>query len=194
MQFELRAKHALVMNGQMIAAGGLVALLSTEPGVMVDNLASSLYFGDLAAVPTGEPSEDTAGIKQVRRDRRSKKSTEATNERAGTDPIEGSDLDPDALNAQADDDEDISDQPAGVTDSLTPQSDADSDTDAELGTDVETSYPGLEGLSHRIAKALGDAGLVDREKVAAHYKTNGVFDLEGIGRAAERKIVAWIEG
>jgi len=192
MQFELRAKHALVMNGRMIAAGGLVALLTTEPGVMVDNLASSLYFGDIAAVPTGEPSEDTAGIKQVRRDRRSKKSTEATNERAGTDSNEGSDLDPDALNAQDDDDEDISDQPAGVKDSLTPKS--DTDTDAELGNDAEISYPGLEGLSPRISKALGDAGLVDREKVAGHYKTNGVFDLEGIGRAAERKIVAWIEG
>jgi hypothetical protein len=190
MQFELRAKHAMVMNGQMIAAGGLVALLSTEPGVMVDNLASSLYFGDIVAVPTGEPSDDTAGIKQVRRDRRTKKSTEATNERAGTDSNEGSDLDPDALNAQSDDD--TVDPDAGVKDSLTLQSDADND--AELGTDVETSYPGLEGLSPRIAKALGDAGLVDREKVAFHHKTNGGFDLEGIGRAAERKIVAWIEG
>jgi hypothetical protein len=193
MQFELRAKHALGMNGHTIPAGGLVATMQTEHLVLVDNLASGLYFGDIVAVQKSEPIEDAAAIKQVRRDRRSKKSTEATNERAGTDPVEGSDLDPDALNAQADDDDDdISDQPAGVKDSLTLQS--DSDNDADLGTDVEISYPGLEGLSPRIAKALGDAGLVDREKVADHYKTNGVFDLEGIGRAAERKIVAWIEG
>lgn len=176
MKFELRTKHNLGMNGETIPAGQLVAVIEAKPGVLIENIISGLYFGDILALAQAVDSEEATDTKNVRR------------EMSG--PNSGDDLDPDALNAQDDDDELIEPNP-GLKDALTAQTENDDADDG--GTDGEISYPGLQGLSPRIAKALGEAGLVDKAKVGAYLKENEGFDLEGIGKAAERKIVAWLE-
>lgn len=175
MIFELRTKHNLGMNGETIPAGQLVAVVEVKPGVLIENIISGLYFGDILALAQAGDSEQATDTKTVRRE------TSGPNSR--------DDLDPDALNAQ--DDDELIDPKTDVKNSLTTQTEND---DAEdVGTDAEISYPALAGLSPRIAKALGDAGLVDKAKVGAYLKENEGFDLEGIGKAAERKIIAWLE-
>ena len=180
MQATLNTKHPLMVDGNLIPAGTPVATIELREGVPMDNLVSGLYFGDIVAV-IGAPPFSTvstrphsADLKHVRRD---PIAAEPLKMEAVDDFVE---LDPDALNALPDDDE--------------PASNATTEPAAELAEESVTSYPGLQGLPQRIAKALGDAGLVDRKQVADHRKENNGIDLDGIGKAAARKIEAWLEG
>jgi hypothetical protein len=179
MQATLKTKHPLMVDGNLIAAGTPVATIELREWVPIDNLVSGLYFGDIVAV-IGAPAfsgvsnrPEPNDIKHVRRD-----PIEAAE--LDTALADDSELDADALNRLPDDDE--------------PATNTSSEPAAELATVEQLSYPGLDGLPPRIAKALGDAGLVDRKQVADHRRENNGIDLDGIGKAAERKIIAWLEG
>jgi hypothetical protein len=51
-----------------------------------------------------------------------------------------------------------------------------------------------EGLPERIGSALYDAGFKSREALKEHLQKVGTFaDVDGIGKAAEKKIVQWLE-
>lgn len=175
MQFELVAKHKLAVDGRVFEPGETVATIHTP--VEISNVISSAHFGDLQVVATG-PSQPPvpADTKRVRRDRQPQPQPEALEPQPEPQQPEVNDeLDPDALNAMPD--------PEPTTEP------------AEVAKRYEvTGTTTLAGLPERIGRALIDAGLRDRKAVAEFYATNqGFADVEGIGKAAERKIVAWLE-
>lgn len=168
MTFELRAKHKLAIDGTEYQPGDLVATIQTL--VEISNVISAAHFGDLQIVPN-EPiqTQQPADTKRVRRDRQ----TEMQPEPSQPVPDITAELDPDVLNAQPDE------QPEGKA------------TEPKIYETSGTTT--LAGLPERIGRALIDAGLRDRRSVADWYKINqGFADVEGIGKAAERKILEWL--
>jgi hypothetical protein len=178
MKFELRAKHKLAVDGRVFEPGETVATIHTP--VEISNVISAAYFGDLkfeaiAALLLDQPPVP-ADTKRVRRDRQPQPQPEALEPQPEPQQPEVNDeLDPDALNAMPD-----------------PEPDTEP---AEVAKRYEvTGTTTLAGLPERIGRALIDAGLRDRKSVAKFYATNqGFAEVEGIGKAAERKIVAWLE-
>ena len=168
-----------MVDGNLIPAGTPVATIELREGVPIDNLVSGLYFGDIVAV-IGAPPFSTVSTRPHSADTKHVRRDPIAIDDLDTGLPDVTELDPDALNALPDDDE--------------PASNTTPEPAAELAEESVTSYPGLEGLPQRIAKALGEAGLVDRKQVADHRKENNGIDLDGIGKAAARKIDAWLEG
>ena len=175
MQFNLVAKHKLAVDGRVFEPGETVATIDTP--VEISNVISAAHFGDLKTEAIAKLLLDQppvpANTKRVRRDRQPQPQPEALEPKPQ--PEVNDELDPDALNALPDPE---------------PQT-----TTAEGVKQYEvTGTTTLAGLPERIGRALIDAGLRDRKAVAEFYATNqGFADVEGIGKAAERKIVAWLE-
>jgi hypothetical protein len=135
MQATLKTKHPLMVDGNLIAAGTPVATIELREGVPIDNLVSGLYFGDIVAV-IGAPEFSAVSnrpepndIKHVRRD---------PIEAAELALADDSELDADALNRLPDDDE--------------PASNTRSEPAAELATEEQPSYPGLDGLPPQVLR------------------------------------------
>lgn len=174
MQFHLVAKHKLAVDGRVFEPGQTVATIDTP--VEISNVISAAHFGDLKIQAIAELLVDQqpvpADTKRVRRDRQPQPQPEALEPQQ---PEVNNELDPDALNAMPDPEPDT--EPAEVVKRY-----------------EVTGTTTLAGLPERIGRALIDAGLRDRNAVAEFYKTNqGFADVEGIGKAAERKILAWLE-
>lgn len=182
MKFELVTLHALAVDGRTFSPGQTIATLETQ--LDVSNIVSAAHFGDVKFVAIGSPQPPTpADTKRVRRDRTTETKTEALEDNLEPEVIE--DLHPDVLNAQPDADTEPSSAPNGS-----------GELDDTKAPEASTELPGeFRGLSERIATALCDAGFSDRQSVAKYYEENGGFaEIVGIGKAAERKIVAWLEG
>lgn len=172
MQFHLVAKHKLAVDGRVFEPGQTVATIDTP--VEISNVISAAHFGDLKFQAIAELLFDQqpvpADTKRVRRDRQPQPQPQPE----ALDPQQpevNDELDPDALNALP-----------------------DPETDTKLPERTGGDHEALDGLPERIGRALIDAGLRDRQAVADWYQTNqGFADVEGIGKAAERKILAWLE-
>jgi|694.fasta_scaffold69485_3 hypothetical protein len=164
--FDLIARHPLGIDGQVIPAGQVVATIITN--LEISAVISSTYFGDLQAKQSGEPGKPMApppdDVKRVRRDR--KQDPEPQPPALDDSPVA---IDPDELNAEPDE------QPEPEPEQL-----------------PERIW--WEGLPERIGSALSDAGFTSREAIKAHLQKVGTFaDVDGIGKAAEKKIVQWLE-
>lgn len=177
MLFHLMAKTELNIDGQVIEPGNVVGTFQTD--CEISSVISAVYHGDLKIVPNGlqTPREE---VRHVRREHGQKLDPQTPNDDTGNNLEE---IDPDALNAQPDADTEPSSTPNGPGELDT----AAQQTSTELPAD-------FIGLGERIATALCDAGFSDRQAVAKYYQANGGFsEIVGIGKAAERKIVAWLE-
>lgn len=171
MKFELVTLHALAIDGHTFGPGEPIATLETQ--LDVSNIVSAAHFGDVKFVAIGSSQPPTpADTKRVRRDRTTETKTAALEDNLEPEVIE--DLHPDVLNAQ----------PDPEPEPMTPE---------QLHRYEVTGTTTLAGLPDRIGRALVDAGFKDRNALVAYYKANqGFADVEGIGKAAERKIVAWL--
>ena len=179
MLFHLMAKTELNIDGQVIEPGNVVGTFQTD--CEISSVISAVYHGDLKIVSNGRqtPREE---VRHVRREHGQKVDSQTPND----DTAENlENIDPDALNAQPDADTEPSSAPNGS-----------GELDDTKAPEASTELPGeFRGLSERIATALCDAGFSDRQSVAKYYEENGGFaEIVGIGKAAERKIVAWLEG
>lgn len=164
--FDLIARHPLGIDGQVIPAGQVVATITTD--LEISAVISSTYFGDLQAKQSGETGKPMAPppdhTKRVRRDR--KQDPEPQPPALEDSPVA---IDPDELNAQPDE------QP-----------------EPEPEQSPEPIW--WDGLPERIGSALYDAGFTSREALKEHLQKVGTFgDVDGIGKAAEKKIVQWLE-
>ena len=180
MKFELVTLHALAVDGHTFAPGQTIATLETQ--LDVSNIVSAAHFGDVKFVAIGSPQPKFVAIgspqpptpadtKRVRRDRPTETKTAALEGNLEPEAIE--DLHPDVLNAQPDPE---------------PEPQPEQPKQYEV-----TGTTTLAGLPERIGRALVDAGFKDRNALVEYYKANqGFADVEGIGKAAERKIVAWL--
>jgi hypothetical protein len=169
MKYRAIAKHDLAGDGKVFKAGQPVAMIETT--MPVGNMVSGLYFGDLQLVADGSPTGDE--LKQVRRDPPPSiaPSTEPQ-------PV-GVDSDPDALNA------------ADAAADDAPQAQA---TPEVLQDPISTLPLELQALPPRIASALADHEFTTRADVQAYLESGGsLADVEGIGKAAERKIMEWLK-
>jgi len=163
MKYRAIAKHDLAGDGKVFKAGQPVAMIETT--MPVGNMVSGLYFGDLELVADGSPAGDE--VKQVRRDPPSIAPSPEPQ------PLDV-DADPDALNAldEADEAEAKQTEPP-----------SEPKANAEFAT-----------LPPRIAGALIEAGFHTRAAVQAYVDEGAALaDVEGIGKAAERKIVEWLQ-
>lgn len=170
MKFKAIAKHDLAGDGKVFKAGTPVAIIETT--MPVGNMVSGLYFGDLQLVADGSPTEDE--LKQVRRDPPPSiaPSTEPQ-------PV-GVESDPDALNA------------ADAAADDAPQ--AQAATPKVLEISISKLPVELQALPPRIANALADHEFTTRADVQAYLESGGLLaDVEGIGKAAERKIMEWLK-
>ena len=175
MKFGLVTLHALAVDGHTFAPGETIATLETQ--LDVSNIVSAAHFGDVKFVAIGSPQPPTpADTKRVRRDRPTETKTAALEDSLEPEVFHVprlEDLHPDVLNAQPDPE---------------PEPQPEQPKQYEV-----TGTTTLAGLPERICRALFDAGFEDRNALVAYYKANqGFADVEGIGKAAERKIVAWL--
>lgn len=175
MKFQLVTTHALQIDGQTFGPGETIATMETE--VDVSNVISAAHFGDvkmalIGSLLTGPVPADT---KRVRRTDPQPKLEPQPQPKPQPDGQAVDELDPDVLNAEPD-----------------PQTEPQPEPQTKEYQVIGTTS--LAGLPERIGRALLDAGLRDRQAVADWYQTNqGFADVEGIGKAAERKILAWLE-
>ena len=156
-------KHDLAGDGRVYKAGSVVG--TVESTMPITNLVSAMFFGDvqLEADPSQAPPPPEE-IRQVRREQVAAPSCEPQ-------PVE---LDADALNALDADDE--------PTEPTTPE-----ETKPELPV-------GLQALPPRIAAALAEHQFINLVQVQAYLDDGGLLaDVPGIGKAAERKILEWLQ-
>ena len=156
-------KHDLAGDGRVYKAGSVVG--AVESTMPITNLVSAMFFGDvqLEADPSQAPPPPEE-IRQVRREQVAAPSPEPQ-------PVE---LDADALNAMDADDE--------PTEPTTPE-----ETKPELPV-------GLQALPPRIAAALAEHQFINSVQVQAYLDDGGLLaDVPGIGKAAERKILEWLQ-
>ena len=156
-------KHDLAGDGKVYKAGSVVG--TVESTMPITNLVSAMFFGDvqLEADPSQAPPPPEE-IRQVRREQVAAPSPEPQ-------PME---LDADALNALDADDE--------PTEPTTPE-----ETKPELPV-------GLQALPPRIAAALAEHQFINLVQVQAYLDEGGLLaDVPGIGKAAERKILEWLQ-
>ena len=156
-------KHDLAGDGRVYKAGSVVG--TVESTMPITNLVSAMFFGDvqLEADPSQAPPPPEE-IRQVRREQVAAPSAEPQ-------PVE---LDADALNALDADDE--------PTEPTTPE-----ETKPELPV-------GLQALPPRIAAALAEHQFINLVQVQAYLDDGGLLaDVPGIGKAAERKILEWLQ-
>ena len=156
-------KHDLAGDGKVYKAGSVVG--TVESTMPITNLVSAMFFGDvkLEADPSQAPPPPEE-IRQVRREQVAAPSPEPQ-------PVE---LDADALNALDADDE--------PTEPTTPE-----ETKPELPV-------GLQALPPRIAAALAEHQFINSVQVQAYLDEGGLLaDVPGIGKAAERKILEWLQ-
>jgi hypothetical protein len=172
MKFELVTLHALAVDGHTFAPGQTIATLETQ--FDVSNIVSAAHFGDVKFVAVGSPqTPPPADTKRVRRDRTTETKPAALED--NLEPEVNEYLHPDVLNAQPDPEHE-------------PQPEQPKQYEV-IGTTT------LAGLPERIGRALVEAGFKDRNALVEYYKANqGFADVEGIGKAAERKIVVWLFG
>ena len=166
--FDLIARHPLGIDGQVIPAGQVVATITTD--LEISAVISSTYFGDLQAKQSGEPGKPMApppdDIKRVRRDRKAGARASAAS---------------------------IEDLPVAIDfDELNAQPDEQPEPEPEPEQSPEPIW--WDGLPERIGSALSDAGFKSRKALKEHLQKVGTFaDVDGIGKAAEKKIVQWLE-
>lgn len=158
-------KHDLAGDGKVYKAGSVVG--TVESTMPITNLVSAMFFGDvqLEADPSQAPPPPEE-IRQVRREQVAAPSPEPQ-------PVE---LDVDALNAMDADDE--------PTEPTTPE-----ETKPDSVVPVE-----LQALPPRIAAALAAEDFTTRAQVQSYIDHCGLLaDVPGIGKAAERKILEWLQ-
>ena len=158
-------KHDLAGDGRVYKAGSVVG--TVESTMPITNLVSAMFFGDvqLEADPSQAPPPPEE-IRQVRREQVAAPSPEPQ-------PVE---LDADALNAMDADEE--------PTEPTTPEE-----------TKPDSVVPvGLQALPPRIAAALAEHEFTTRAEVQSYLDEGGLLaDVPGIGKAAERKILEWLQ-
>ena len=158
-------KHDLAGDGKVYKAGSVVG--TVESTMPITNLVSAMFFGDVQLETDPSQAPPPEEIRHVRRDQVAAPSPEPQ-------PVE---LDADALNAL-----DADDEPTEPTEPTTPE-----ETKPEIPV-------GLQALPPRIAAALAEHQFINSVQVQAYLDDGGLLaDVPGIGKAAERKIMEWLQ-
>ena len=178
------ANDKIVVDGQTITQGQTVAIIETE--LPLGNVFSGAFYGNFA----NEPIADALKVAVVARE----VGLDAKPKAIDAEPVDV--VDPDELNeadlaADADEAADTDDDLGPPTDApATPAADQPAAAVVDANAPID---PSLDGLTERVQRVLTLEGLGTRDKIAA-FVANGdkLVDLEGIGPAAELKILAWL--
>lgn len=182
--YRIVAKSELVIFGKTVPSGSVLGVLATDHPTA--NVLSAGVYGLAAVEPDGQETIDAAPeIAHIITD---PVGTYVVGEPI-TDPVAAA-AEVDRLNAEPETEFEDSEAAAGVA-VRRPDTPAE---EPEPITDSVAAAPELEGLTPRVAAALTAAELTTREAIAAFVEQGGdLTQFEGIGTAAAKKIVNWLE-
>lgn len=173
-KFSLITIDPLTFDGQTVPANTPIATIETN--LPFDNVLSALTFRRVRPEAIAEDMVP-AIIERKLQDSPKKRTADAP-------PVESA-PDPDALNA--------ADKAADDAEAKERAEKEQAEADAKVKAEAEPLDPSLDGLDERIARILTREGFPTRDDIAA--KASEGFDwetLDDIGRAAKKKIIAFI--